>query len=290
MMSDNHREMNERVERSSRRSHASGPGEYTIDELAQASGVTVRNIRAHQSRGLLPPPEVRGRTGFYTEEHVARLQLISEMQADGFNLNSVKRILDNMAPGSAGEVLGFERALRTPWGSEKTEILDLRELAEMLPGGDEGTLRRATKVGLLAPLGDGRFEVISPALLRAGAQLAKLGIDVNTRMTVEEQVKRHTDAIAQSFARLFLEKVWKPFHEAGRPEAEWPKIRAALDLLRPLSTDVTVATFNLSMTAVVDEAFGRVIQQEVKEPSKSREREPGPRRQASARPRRRSRK
>ena len=30
----------------------------TIGELAQAAGMTVRNIRNHQSRGLLPPPEV----------------------------------------------------------------------------------------------------------------------------------------------------------------------------------------------------------------------------------------
>ena len=37
--------------------------EMTIDELARATGMTVRNIRAHQSRGLLPPPEVRARTG-----------------------------------------------------------------------------------------------------------------------------------------------------------------------------------------------------------------------------------
>ncbi len=36
----------------------------TIDELARETGMTVRNIRAHQSRGLLPPPEVRARTGY----------------------------------------------------------------------------------------------------------------------------------------------------------------------------------------------------------------------------------
>mgnify|MGYP002684132866 CR=1 FL=1 len=49
--------------------------DMTIDELARASGMTVRNIRAHQSRGLLPAPEVRARTGYYGPEHVARLQL-----------------------------------------------------------------------------------------------------------------------------------------------------------------------------------------------------------------------
>ena len=41
---------------------ASGTAELTIDELARETGMTVRNIRAHQSRGQLPPPAVRART------------------------------------------------------------------------------------------------------------------------------------------------------------------------------------------------------------------------------------
>ena len=55
----------------------------TIDELARVTGMTARNIRAHQSRGLLPPPEVRSRTGYYTPDHVDRIRLIQEMQAQG---------------------------------------------------------------------------------------------------------------------------------------------------------------------------------------------------------------
>src|SRR5919109_4236173 len=89
----------------------------TIDELAQRVGMTVRNIRAHQSRGLIPPPEVRGRTGYYGPEHVARLELISEMQADGFNLAAVKRLLDDSA-GSESQMLGFRRALLS-WDVEE---------------------------------------------------------------------------------------------------------------------------------------------------------------------------
>ena len=49
---------------------------FTIDELAREAGMTVRNVRSHHARGLLPPPEVRGRTGFYGTEHVERLRLI----------------------------------------------------------------------------------------------------------------------------------------------------------------------------------------------------------------------
>ena len=73
---------------------ATETAELTIDELARRTGMTVRNIRAHQSRGLLPAPEVRGRTGFYGPEHEARINLIRELQADGFKLEAIGRLLD----------------------------------------------------------------------------------------------------------------------------------------------------------------------------------------------------
>src|SRR5919198_1116696 len=86
----------------------------TIDQLAHRTGMTVRNIRAHQSRGLVPPPEVRGRTGYYGPDHLARIELIKELQADGFNLEAIRRLLEG-AGGSGSEVLSFSRALRAPF-------------------------------------------------------------------------------------------------------------------------------------------------------------------------------
>src|SRR3954464_10574081 len=86
----------------------------TIDELARRTGMTVRNLRAHQSRGLLPPPEVRGRTGFYGPEHVARVELIRELQAEGFTLGATRRLLEG-AQGASGEFLRFARATREPF-------------------------------------------------------------------------------------------------------------------------------------------------------------------------------
>jgi len=84
--------------------------ELTIDELARESGMTVRNIRAHQSRGLLPPPQVRARTGYYGPEHVVRLRLIQEMQAEGFNLKAIQRLVET-SNGAGEQVLDFCRAL-----------------------------------------------------------------------------------------------------------------------------------------------------------------------------------
>src|ERR1044072_4029183 len=74
----------------------------TVDELARQAGMTVRNVRAHQSRGLLPPPEVRGRTGYYGAEHVARLELIRTLQAHGFNLEAIRRLSARTGAPRAG--------------------------------------------------------------------------------------------------------------------------------------------------------------------------------------------
>src|SRR5213076_2918063 len=92
------------------------PDEMTIDELARESGMTVRNIRAYQSRGLLPPPEVRARTGFYGPDHVSRLRLIAEMRAEGMNLRTIKRVLD--VPSAEG-MLGFGNALLGAFNTEE---------------------------------------------------------------------------------------------------------------------------------------------------------------------------
>ena len=75
--------------------------------------MSVRNIRAHQARGLLAPPEVRLRVGYYGPEHVARLRLIRELQDDGFNLGGIKRLLDDTQShrrAAAAVQRGAERA------------------------------------------------------------------------------------------------------------------------------------------------------------------------------------
>ncbi len=62
------------------------PNQLTIEQLAAQSGMSVRNIRSHQARGLLAPPEVRLRVGYYGPDHLAQLRLIRDLQDEGFNL------------------------------------------------------------------------------------------------------------------------------------------------------------------------------------------------------------
>ena len=68
-----------------------GPALLTLDELADRVGMSVRNIRFYTTRGLVPPPLRRGRSGYYTADHVARLELVRELQAHGFTLAAIEK-------------------------------------------------------------------------------------------------------------------------------------------------------------------------------------------------------
>src|SRR6202789_722535 len=93
------------------------PGyELTIEQLAGEVGMSVRNIRNHQSRGLLPAPEVRARVGYYGGDHVARLRLILDLQADGFNLAAIERLMSSSG-GVASRLLGLRNAMTTPYAT-----------------------------------------------------------------------------------------------------------------------------------------------------------------------------
>ena len=57
-----------------------------IDDLARESGVSVRNVRAYQERGLLQPPQRVGRVAFYGEEHLKRLSVIVSLLERGYKI------------------------------------------------------------------------------------------------------------------------------------------------------------------------------------------------------------
>lgn len=236
-------------------------GEMTIRELAERTGMTVRNIRAHQTRGLLPPPVVRGRTGYYNDEHVARIELTRELQADGLNLEAIRRVLD-IGDGAATEIVDFTRALRVPFEEETPEILDAEEVASPWGAGgvaDPSLLTRAEKLGILRALPDERIEVISPRLYRAAAALAELGVGPEGALATAEKLRRHADGVARTFVDLFVKEVWEPFDRAGRPEGDWPKVREALDRMRPLASDALLSVFQIAMGEAVERASERTL-------------------------------
>lgn len=238
-----------------------GKAELTIDELARETGMTTRNIRAHQSRGLLPPPVVRSRTGYYGTEHIARIRLIQDMQAQGFNLKSIERLLEIGSAGGTEQALEFERLLLQPFGSERPEVISAAELSETFGSPlDRGLIAKAEAIGALRPLEDGSWEAPSPTLLRASRELVGLGIPLEHALAVGESINEHTSAIAREFVRLFVKDVLDPARAGGESGAQaLATAAAALEQLRPLASEAVLASFGQVMTAAVERQLAKEL-------------------------------
>ncbi len=242
----------------------------TIGELARRTGMTIRNIRAHQTRGLLPPPEVQGRTGYYNEEHVARIELTREMQAEGLNLEAIRRVLESTG-GSSKEMVDFARAVRAPFEDETPEIFAPDDFAGAwgVESVDERLLKRAEKLGALRILPDGNIEVISPRLHRAATRMIEFGISPAASIALAAKLHDHADAVARAYIDLFTENIWEPFDKAGRPDEDWQKVLEALEALRPLASDALLAMFQITMGEETEKAAERTLRDAGKPPRRS---------------------
>ena len=243
---------------------AAGPEhDMTIEQLAAAVGMSVRNIRNHHSRGLLAPPQVRARVGYYSAEHAERLRLIQDLQADGFNLAAIERLLSG-SEGLAGKLVGLRAAVTAPYEPETPQVVTREELEERFGPADRKDLERVRRLRVIVPLGEDRFEVTSPALLEAAEQVIALGIPLRTTLELVDRVSRDCDSVARAFTKLFLREVWEPFERAGQPPESWDELIGAVDSLRPLASEALLALFKLRMTAQLEQAFGKVVEQQAK--------------------------
>jgi len=158
---------------------------YTLEQLADAAGMTARNVRAYQSRGLLQPPIRRGRSAVYDGYHLARLKQIRRLRELGVPL----RLIADAATrgddlGEDGGLLTLATGVTQPANSWHEREVDAEAL-HRLAGGVPGLATRWLRLGLLRESG-GRFlasaDVVAAAndLLDAGLSAAAL-----SRVTLE---------------------------------------------------------------------------------------------------------
>src|SRR3546814_20141717 len=86
----------------------------TLDELCKRVGMSVRNVRFYTTRGLVPPPIRRGRSGYYTADHVARLELVLELQAHGFTLAAIEKYVGRIPEDDSASPISLHRTLLAP--------------------------------------------------------------------------------------------------------------------------------------------------------------------------------
>lgn len=233
----------------------------TIEELSERVGVTVRNVRAYQSQGLVPEPIRSGRVALYDEEHVARVELIRDLRAQGFGLPAIERLVRWGAGIDPRELRAFADTLMHGLVDEAPLVITPAEHLEMW-GEDAVTpdlIDRALATGFLRVDEDGRFVALSPTLRTHALHLRDLGLSFAEVVDVLELLHGHVDALAEAFVALFAERVSRPALD-GAPdrEAALGAVRAEVDRMRPWATGAVNAAFRLAMARHVEDVLAEL--------------------------------
>jgi DNA-binding transcriptional MerR regulator len=229
--------------------------ELTIDQLAQRTGMSARNIRAHQSRGLLAPPTLRGRTGYYGSDHVERVELIQKLQDDGFSLALIQRLL-RIAGDSTESVARLAELLHEPFGPEEPRVVATAELERRFHTRSPKVRTTLEELGFLRQVSNGRMEEVTPLAFRGGEVFADLGVPAEDLVAVAAELRKQLDRVATTCLRLFVDYVWKPCDQAGEQEEGMDKVLQAVERLRPLGSAAVGSLFQVAMSEALEQRFG----------------------------------
>ncbi|MDE1181765.1 MerR family transcriptional regulator [Paraburkholderia sp.] len=231
--------------------------EYTVDELARVTDSTVRNVRAYQDRGLLAPPEKRGRVGVYNDTHVSRLKLINHLLARGYTLSNIQDLIKAVDEGhDLRSILGLETAIGGRWSRERPKKLSVLELLHMF--GDKASpsaLGKAVDLGLLER--DGlSFVTPSPAALSAGAALAHEGIPLADLLDAVSIARPHFNAVAKALVDLVVRQLDRYDADALPPPADVPALVDAIWRVRPLAMVLVESEMNRALEEASGDYLG----------------------------------
>lgn len=214
--------------------------ELTIDELAAEVHMTVRNIRAHQSRGLLPPPRIVGRTGFYGRAHRSRLHQIRRLQDEGLNLAAIARVVED----------GRLTAVATgPFADVSPEYRQAGELAERLHlDPDDPAIERAVELGLITPEADG-VRVEHPRLIAVAEQLSAQGVPLDAMLHVVADVQLACAEVARAF--LTLADEYLVAHLVVGTRGDLDQLNGAVERLHGQASATLEVLFNQAMSTAI---------------------------------------
>ncbi|ANH37559.1 hypothetical protein I601_1117 [Nocardioides dokdonensis FR1436] len=218
-------------------------GLLTLEELTARVGMSVRNVRFYTTKALVPPPIRHGRSGYYSDDHVARLELVRELQGHGFTLAAIERYVAAVPDDASPEQIALHRTMLAPWQAEATEQMSRAELETRA-----GRTLSDDDLDLLAALGilrrRGSSAEVTPTQLTVGLGLLDLGFPTAAAESAAEVYARHGRQIAEELNDLFRTQVWPAYKEAG---ASAERIREVVERIKPLSISSLVAAYEAAM-------------------------------------------
>lgn len=226
----------------------------TLDELTRRVGLSVRNVRFYTTRGLVPPPIRRGRSGYYSADHVARLELVRELQAHGFTLAAIEKYVARIPPDATPETIALHRTLLAPWMAELPDTISRKELIRRAgrPLTDD-ELDTLNALGIVFPTKQGKFQV-AVAHLSVGVALLDLGMPQEAALAAQDIFAAHGRAVADELTELFRTQVWPAYVEGG---ASPDQLREVVERFKPVSVAALVAAYESAVNETKRESIVR---------------------------------
>jgi DNA-binding transcriptional MerR regulator len=227
---------------------------YTVDELASATGMTVRTTRYYAGLGLLPPPSRRGRMAYYTQAHRARLELIRALQDHGFTLSAIEKYVARIPLDATPETIALHRTLLAPWMAELPETISRRELARRAGRPlSEDDLDTLNALGIVFPTKQGKYEV-AIAHLSVGVALLDLGMPLDAALAAQDIFTEHGRKVAEELTELFRTKVWPAYKEG---DSTPDQLRAMVERFKPVTIQALVTAYESAVNETKRETINR---------------------------------
>ena len=227
------------------------PQGFTIDDLAERSGVPARTIRFYRDAGLLAAPVRVGRRAYYPPDQLERLRLLARLREQGLGLEAAARVLDDPdgARRALGELLDVGDVLRRPWIEDRPADLSRVEVAEaigLVP--DDGVLELLGTYDIVVRTASDpeRFHVPSMATLELAGDLIGAGLSPAFAEAAWRSMRDHLGALAHELVGHYLAAEGPP--GAGDAEA----VQRRFERLRPIALRGIQLVFARQIEAVLD--------------------------------------
>ncbi|HZQ31165.1 MAG TPA: MerR family transcriptional regulator [Mycobacterium sp.] len=226
--------------------------EYRIDDLARAAGTTSRNVRAYQERGLLPPPEKRGRVGYYNDSHLGRLKLIDSLLSRGFTTAHIADFITSWETGNdIAEVLGLENTVTERWARGETTRVPRERIAEVLDVDDDAVIDRLVSMSLARVDGDDCV-LAEPELLQGFAELRQFGFTLDHLLDVHADTEELMRQIAVRIIGEAKDRIAAEHGEGWMPQGR--EIAAATEMLQRMRT-IGTRSVHIALARAMDQAL-----------------------------------
>jgi DNA-binding transcriptional MerR regulator len=236
--------------------------EFTVDVLAERAGMTVRNVRAYSTRGLMDPPRLEGRTGYYTQKHLQRLVLIRTLLGRGFTLAAIEDAILKSPSTASSVALDLINIFEVEDDADPTELISRAELASLSGvGPDHKLIDQMIELGLLERVDDDTIRMLEPSVVRPGAASVAIGLSPDSVVDIVPHMREHLEQISDRFVHHVSRDVTQPFLDAGLPQDEWPVVFEKINQLIPIASQVVVSMFRSVLREAIEVEIGHKLQE-----------------------------